>query len=69
MILTPKNVTPDNPADDMEPRYSPDGKSLAFIQQRTKFFYADRGRLMVFDRASGRTLCCGLADTRVDDAA
>ncbi len=51
----PKDVTTSNPADDTEPRYSPDGKSLAFIQQRTKFFYADRGRLMVLDRASGQT--------------
>ncbi len=51
----PKNVTPDSPADDGEPRYSPDGKSLAFVQQRIKFFYADRGRLMLLDRASGKT--------------
>jgi dipeptidyl aminopeptidase/acylaminoacyl peptidase len=51
----PKNVTTGNPADDLEPRYSPDGKSLAFVQQRTKFFYADRERLMVLDRASGKT--------------
>jgi dipeptidyl aminopeptidase/acylaminoacyl peptidase len=51
----PKNVTPDSPADDGEPRYSPDGKSLAFIQQRIKFFYADKGRLMLLDRASGKT--------------
>ncbi len=28
---------------------------LAFIQQRIKFFYADRGRLMVMDHASGKT--------------
>jgi dipeptidyl aminopeptidase/acylaminoacyl peptidase len=51
----PKNVTPESPADDGEPRYSPDGKSLAFIQQRIKFFYADKGRLMLLDRASGKT--------------
>ncbi|MEP7244413.1 MAG: S9 family peptidase [Gammaproteobacteria bacterium] len=50
-----KDVTSDNPADDGEPRYSPDGRSLAFIQQRIKYFYADRGRLMLFDRASGKT--------------
>jgi dipeptidyl aminopeptidase/acylaminoacyl peptidase len=50
----PKNLTASNPADDMEPRYSPDGKSLAYIQQRIKFFYADQGRLMLVDRASGK---------------
>jgi dipeptidyl aminopeptidase/acylaminoacyl peptidase len=51
----PKNVTPDSLADDGEPRYSPDGKSLAFLQQRIRFFYADRARLMLLDRASGKT--------------
>jgi len=51
----PKNVTASNPADDMEPRYSPDGKSLAYIQQRIKYFYADQGRLMLVDRATGKT--------------
>jgi len=49
-----KNITPTSPADDGEPRYSPDGKWLAFVQQRIKGFYADRGRLMLFDRATGK---------------
>jgi dipeptidyl aminopeptidase/acylaminoacyl peptidase len=51
----PKNLTTGNPADDLEPRFSPDGKSLAYIQQRIKYFYADQGRLMLVDRASGKT--------------
>ncbi len=50
-----KDVTPDNPADDTEPRYSPDGHWLAFVQQRIKGFYADRGRLMLLDRRDGKT--------------
>jgi dipeptidyl aminopeptidase/acylaminoacyl peptidase len=50
-----KNVTPESKADDGEPRYSPDGKTLAFVQQRIKFFYADRARLMLLDLASGKT--------------
>ena len=29
-----KNLTADNPADDDDPRYSPDGRYLAFMQQR-----------------------------------
>ena len=49
-----KNITPTSPADDGEPRYSPDGKWLGFVQQRIKGFYADRGRLMLFDRATGK---------------
>ena len=46
-------MTPGNPADDGEPRYSPDGRWLAFVQQRIKGFDADRARLMLLDR-SGR---------------
>ena len=48
----PKDVTADSKADDAEPRYSPDGKTLAFVQQRIKFFYADRARLMLLDLAT-----------------
>jgi dipeptidyl aminopeptidase/acylaminoacyl peptidase len=52
----PRNVTPDSKADDGSPRYSPDGRRLAFEQQRIRGFYADRARLMVFDRANGSTV-------------
>lgn len=48
-----RNITADNPADDGSPRYSPDGRWLAFSQQRIARFYADRARLMVLDRKSG----------------
>jgi dipeptidyl aminopeptidase/acylaminoacyl peptidase len=50
----PKNITADNPANDFAPVYSPDGKKIAFSRQTTKFFYADRTRIMVHDRASGQ---------------
>jgi|HigsolmetaAR204D_1030405.scaffolds.fasta_scaffold00418_4 dipeptidyl aminopeptidase/acylaminoacyl peptidase len=46
----PTNLTSDNPADDLSPLYSPDGRLLAFRRQTIKDFYADRARLMVFDR-------------------
>ena len=46
----PKNITTDNAASDGSPAYSPDGKSIAFLRQTTKFFYADRRRLMVVER-------------------
>ena len=49
----PRNITPDSKADDDTPRYSPDGRRLVFEQQRTPKFYADRERLMVFDRNAG----------------
>jgi len=51
----PNDVTTDSPADDTGPRYSPDGKSLAFTQQRIKYFYGDKSRLMLLDRATGKT--------------
>ncbi len=46
----PTNITANNPADDVGPMYSPDGRLIAFRQQRIKDFYADRARLMLFDR-------------------
>lgn len=49
----PVNITKENEANDTNPVYSPDGKNLAFLRQTTKFFYADRFRLMLRDVASG----------------
>jgi dipeptidyl aminopeptidase/acylaminoacyl peptidase len=46
----PTNISNTNTADDISPMYSPDGRLLAFRQQRVKDFYADRARLMLFDR-------------------
>ncbi len=51
-----RDITADNKADDGAPRYSPDGQRLAFVQQRIPRFYADRGRLMIFDRKAGATV-------------
>lgn len=51
----PRNLTTDNPANDTSPIYSPDGRSLAFRRQTLKDFYADRARLMVFDRRNEQT--------------
>jgi len=51
-----RNLTADNPAADTAPVYSPDGKSLAFVRQTIPDFYADRARLMVLDRASGKSV-------------
>ena len=50
-----KNLTAGNPADDDDPRYSPDGRYIAFRQQRITGFYADRSRLMLYERKGGQT--------------
>jgi dipeptidyl aminopeptidase/acylaminoacyl peptidase len=47
------NLTSDNPADDMDPLYSPDGRYLAWGRQRIYGFYADKVRLMLRERATG----------------
>jgi dipeptidyl aminopeptidase/acylaminoacyl peptidase len=49
----PKNITPDNPGNDFAPVYSPDFKIIVFSRQTTKFFYADRVRIMQHERGSG----------------
>lgn len=48
-----RNHTEANTAGDGNPLYSPDGRQLAFVQQRIKGFYADKARVMIKDRRSG----------------
>jgi len=52
----PRDISSDNKADEASPRYSPDGRRIAFTQQRIKKFYADRSRLMIYDRGAGTTV-------------
>jgi dipeptidyl aminopeptidase/acylaminoacyl peptidase len=51
---TARNLTTDNPADDVGPLYAPDGRSIAFGRQTIRDFYADRVRLVMHDRRAGR---------------
>ncbi|MDH5372804.1 MAG: S9 family peptidase [Acidimicrobiia bacterium] len=46
--------TPDLTGDATWPRYTPDGRSLAYLFQVEPDFYADRRRLAVIDRATDR---------------
>ena len=50
-----RNLNADSVADESNPVYSPDGRSLAYTQKRTPRFYADTQRLMLLDRAAGTT--------------
>ncbi len=47
-----KCLTPDHPSDDHLPRYTPDGKAIVYGMQHDRAFYADRVRMMRYDRAS-----------------
>lgn len=60
-----KNITPGMPGYDMEPKYSPDGRTLAFSSMERAGFEADRNRIMLYDRAGGVTheLTAGLDQT------
>ncbi len=52
----PVPVTGGNPANDNNPRYSPDGRYIAYRAQFTERFEADRYRLMLYDRRRGGTV-------------
>jgi dipeptidyl aminopeptidase/acylaminoacyl peptidase len=51
---TPRNLTKDNPAEDSSPRWSPNGKTLAFGRETKGDGYPDRTRLALLDVASGK---------------
>jgi dipeptidyl aminopeptidase/acylaminoacyl peptidase len=49
-------ITPDNPADDTRPRYTPDGEAIVYGRKQDPSYYGDRVRLARFDRRSGASL-------------
>jgi dipeptidyl aminopeptidase/acylaminoacyl peptidase len=52
----PPRLITTNPAADSHPRYSPDGRYLAYSAQRTAGYEADRWELMLYDRARQTTV-------------
>ena len=50
-----RRITGDNKGADRTPRYSPDGRYIAYRSQATPMFESDRWRLMLYDRQAGRT--------------
>ena len=50
----PVNLTPDNLASDAEPRFSPDGRTLAYKAMDRAGFEADRFHLVLLDVATGK---------------
>jgi dipeptidyl aminopeptidase/acylaminoacyl peptidase len=69
-LESPKNLTAPNKGFDGSPRYSPDGRFLAFLRQSTPRYEADRLRLMLLDLKSGalRDLTASFDDTLRDFA-
>jgi len=50
-----RNLTPDRPAWDTMPTFSPDGRSLAWLGMQTPGYEADRFRILIRDWPEGRT--------------
>jgi len=48
-----RRITGNNPGSDTTPRYSPDGRWIAYRSQSRNGYESDRFRLMVFDRKAG----------------
>ncbi|HEX5732453.1 MAG TPA: S9 family peptidase [Blastocatellia bacterium] len=49
----PRNITASNPAYDGSPKYSPDGRYIAYRTQKQPGYEADLFRIALYDRASG----------------
>lgn len=49
----PRNITASNPAYDGAPKYSPDGRSIAYRMQKIPAYESDKQRLAIYDRQSG----------------
>jgi dipeptidyl aminopeptidase/acylaminoacyl peptidase len=43
----------DNPANDLQPAYSPDGKHISYLMMERPGFEADRHQLVIYERATG----------------
>jgi dipeptidyl aminopeptidase/acylaminoacyl peptidase len=54
VLAQTRNITADNPASDSTPLYSPDGRYIAYRAQQRPGYEADRFRLMLYDRKTGR---------------
>ena len=49
-----KDITADNPAFDGQPRYSPDGRFIAYRTQKIPGYESDRFRLAIYNRKTGQ---------------
>jgi dipeptidyl aminopeptidase/acylaminoacyl peptidase len=54
-LRAPKNITAGNEAWDGSPRYSPDGRFIAYRTQRVPRYESDRFRVALYDRGTSRS--------------
>jgi dipeptidyl aminopeptidase/acylaminoacyl peptidase len=68
--LSRRNITPNRPGYDTEPRYSPDGRYIAWLSMSRAGFESDRSRIMLLDRSGGgiRELTTGFDQSAHDVA-
>ncbi len=52
---SPRNITAANPAYDGSPKYSPDGKFIAYRTQKIPAYESDLFRIALYERATGKT--------------
>ena len=65
---TPRNITADNKAYDSSPKYSPDGRYIAYRRQRQPRYESDLFQLAIYDRTSGTSrVVSGTFDNWIDD--
>lgn len=50
-----RRITGENPANDVSPQYSSDGRYIAYRAQSQQGFESDRWRLMLYDRKTGQS--------------
>ena len=50
-----RRITAENPAADLSPQYSPDGRYVGYRAQSKPGFESDRWRLMLYDRKTGQS--------------
>ncbi len=51
----PRNITATNPAYDGSPKYSPDGKYIAYRMQKQPGYESDLFRIALYDRSTGKS--------------
>ncbi len=63
----PRNLTANNSGDDAVPRFSPDGRFLAWISQAREGYESDQWKLKLLNRQSGQITVLGAGPSGTDE--